>query len=142
MTNPIHNEIERTTAELDQAVAQLTALQEELQTSTYSATDRNRGLTVTVNSTGELAEVRFTSSAYRKMAPAELGQLLVDTTREARAKAMASVMAGLTGILPDSLPIAAMLSGDTALDELVATSLADYERRMPENLRTGGGSGV
>jgi DNA-binding protein YbaB len=120
MTNPIHNELARTTVELEQTVERLTALQQQLQESTYSATDRNRALTVEVNSTGELTDVRFISNAYRKMAPAELGRLLVDTTRDARAKALASMLTGLTGLMPAGLPIEQILTGDTPLDEIVA----------------------
>jgi DNA-binding protein YbaB len=139
MTNPIHNELARTTVELEQTVERLTALQQQLQESTYSATDRNRALTVEVNSTGELTDVRFISNAYRKMAPAELGRLLVDTTRDARAKALASMLTGLTGLMPAGLPIEQILTGDTPLDEIVAASMAEYEKSMPEILRGAGG---
>lgn len=140
MTNPIHNEFARTTAEMEQTVERLTELQQQLQESTYSATDRNRAVTVDVNSTGELTDVRFISSAYRKMAPAELGRLLVDTTRQARAKALESVLAGLTGLLPSGLPLEQILAGDTPLDELVAASMAEYEKSVPGLLRDAGGS--
>jgi hypothetical protein len=74
------------------------------------------------------------------MAPAELGQLLVETTRQARAKALESVLAGLTDVLPSGVPLEQILAGDTPLDELVAASLAEYEKSMPPLLRDAGGS--
>jgi DNA-binding protein YbaB len=140
MTNPLHNEFARTTADLEQAVARLTALQQQLQESTYSATDRNRHLTVEVSSTGELTDIRFLGNAYRKMAPAELSKLLVETTRQARAKALESMISGLTGVLPHQLPLEQILAGDTPLDEIVAASMAEYEKNMPEMLRSAGGA--
>lgn len=140
MTNPIHNEIERSAAELEQTVEQLSALQDQLQTSSYSATDRNRCLTVTVNSMGELTEARFTSSAYRTMAPAELGQLIVDTTRDARGRAMKAVVASLSGVLPSGLPIEELLSGDVRVDEVVSASMAEFESSLPDFLRGTGNS--
>jgi DNA-binding protein YbaB len=140
MTNPIHNEFERTTAELEQAVERLTTFQRQLQESTYSATDRNRRVTVEVSSTGELSDIRFISNAYRKMAPAELSQLLVDTTRQARAKALQSMLTGLTDVLPSGLPLEKIISGTTPMDEIVAAGLAEYEKNMPEMLRHAGGA--
>ncbi|MCX4472963.1 YbaB/EbfC family nucleoid-associated protein [Micromonospora sp. NBC_01655] len=56
--------------------------------------DKKKLLSVTVGGHGELTRITFNGDAYRRLAPAELADLIVTTTRTAREKAQRKTMAG------------------------------------------------
>jgi len=124
MTAAFENQIEKAQAELDRTREALGALQKNLAGSSYSVTDKNRTLTVTADSAGEVTEVKFLNRAYRTMAQAELGSLLVETIRAARAKAVSDLAEKFSGVLPAAAPIMQMVDGGLDVDEFLDASLA------------------
>lgn len=119
MTGPLHNRIEEAFAELQNAQAAIAGAQETLAGSTSSFTTHNRALTVTVDSQGRLTEVVFHTGAYRSMAPAELGTLLVEAARAAQDDAAQSAMATFQAVMPGNGMLDHLFSGSLDLDEMV-----------------------
>lgn len=86
---------------------------------TGTATSRRREVKVTVSARGEVTEVDFPTSAFRRMTPKELGELILTTIAEARAQALEQVdqlpfAKGLFGLKPSE-----MLTGDLDMDSLL-----------------------
>lgn len=74
---------------------------------------RNKLLTVTLDGNGELRDIKFTTTAYRSMAPAELSATILETLQKARSQNLRAVQelmdeAGVS----DDLDVRDLTSGD------------------------------
>lgn len=78
-------------AELEEQRRKLTAMQSELATTTTQVRARDRLFSVTVDGRGEVTHIDFDGFRYRRLAPAELGKLIVDTIAIARRQAMEKI---------------------------------------------------
>lgn len=107
----------RSALESVQAAAE--RMRERVRQAKTTVEDKEKLLSVTVGGHGELTQITFHGDAYRRLAPAELADLIVTTVRTAREGAQRKAMAGaaeLTGELPQ-LNAAARAAG--TMDELV-----------------------
>jgi DNA-binding protein YbaB len=86
-------EQKRAVADFEKAVAE----------SETTVTAKNHAITVTVDGRGELTDVKFPTNAYRKMAPAELSSLLVETVTAARDQARKGLNELLETIVPTGM---------------------------------------
>src|ERR1700722_5260441 len=92
----------------------------ELQKATASATSKDRMVTVQVGPQGQVVSMKFNTTDYQQMAPAELAGKLTDVLNEARAKMGEQViekMRELDGL--GALLRSSMAGGATDLDELM-----------------------
>jgi DNA-binding protein YbaB len=118
MTNPMHDRIEQAMADLERHKTAVAGLRSNLSGDSTTIAPKNRSISVTVDGHGELTEVRFPSNAYRSMAPAELGRLIVETVAEARTEAKSKTMAAFQSVLPQGMPLLDMLRRPVDLDEV------------------------
>ncbi|MFI6078704.1 YbaB/EbfC family nucleoid-associated protein [Actinoplanes sp. NPDC051343] len=116
MTDALFNHISQLQAEIEKQREAAADLNRDLGDTRHTVVAKNRAVSVTVNGRGELAEVRFPISAYRSMAPAELGDLLVTQVAEAQRRARTASMQRMTGLLPSGL---GSLSGTGDLDTAI-----------------------
>lgn len=84
MTSAFDSAINEMIAELRTQYENLAQLQETSQQISGSATSPRHQLTATVDSRGALTSIRFNGNAYRKMAPEELANMIVETVRAAQ----------------------------------------------------------
>ncbi|MFI7024257.1 YbaB/EbfC family nucleoid-associated protein [Micromonospora sp. NPDC049900] len=124
MPGPMQDQIEQAYAELAASQAAIADVQSRLDGSETSVTSKNRVITVTVNSRGDLVDIRFLSRSYRSMPSAELATLLVDTVGAARQQAQAAVAAAFAAVLPPGMPVLDMINGE-----------ADFESMMRDAIR-------
>jgi DNA-binding protein YbaB len=129
MTSPMQNRIEQAMADLERHKAAVADFRTSLAETSTTIAPKNRSIVVTVDGHGELTEVKFPSSSYRSMAPAELGRLIVDTVAEARTEARSKTMAVFQQVLPEGMPVVDMLRRPVDLDEV--------SEQIHEHLRTG-----
>jgi hypothetical protein len=127
MTGPMHDRIEQAYAELDRQREALNEVRADLREGTFTATDKRRLFTVTVDARGELTGIRFLSGAYRGLAPADLAERLVAAVGEARAAAMAQAVGMFQGLLPE-LPMAQIMSGTLDLGAMFDEAVLRAER--------------
>src|SRR5512139_1934649 len=120
MTIPLHNQMEQAMARLRATQDALGGVQRELAETTTSSTAHNRSVTVTVDGHGEITTIAFPTGAYRSMAPAELGELLVETIREARQAASQTAVSLFTPLMPPGTKLGELLNGDLDLDGMIA----------------------
>ncbi|MEV0135000.1 YbaB/EbfC family nucleoid-associated protein [Dactylosporangium sp. NPDC050688] len=131
MTIPLHNQVEHAMAQLRATQDALDAVQRELSETTTSSTSRNRAVTVTVDGRGEITAITFPTGAHRSMAPAELGELLVETIREARQAASQTAVSLFTPLMPSGTNLGALLDGDLDLDGMIAEALQAATAPLP-----------
>ncbi len=98
---------------------------------TYKAMPKNKMFTVTVGGRGEVRDITFRSDAYRSLAPAELGKLLVSTIEEAREKAISTAMASIGEISPTSAMPLDLLKPAATMDDLMDSLLNAAGQYMP-----------
>jgi DNA-binding protein YbaB len=108
----------------------LTALQNEMKAISVTVASPRREVEVTVNSTGGLTDLKFPTSAYRRLAPAELSALILDTLGQARSEAREESAALLTPLLPPGFNAKNLVSGEITVDDMLPE-----EMRLPTSVR-------
>ncbi|MET7747487.1 YbaB/EbfC family nucleoid-associated protein [Micromonospora sp. NPDC005367] len=118
MTSPLYDRIEQAYAEFEEKKAAISGVEQQMSGAQTTVTAKNRAVSVTVDGRGDLIDVKFPTSAYRTMAPAELAGLLVETVRSAREEARQKAMKLFESILPPGLPLAGLLRGEKTADQM------------------------
>lgn len=120
----MHNSIEEAYQELARQREALSDMQRRLNETGATATSKNRAVSVTLDGQGNVSEVKFLTGAYRSMAPAELGTLLVDTINEARASLTSQLAEVLQEVMPGSSMLD-VLNGDFDLDTMMDEAISE-----------------
>lgn len=94
----------------------LTELQQRMRAISASATSPRREVTVTVGQGGILTDIRFPTSAYRRLTPADLTAVIMQTYAEAKERVMDEAAAILAPMLPDGVDAAALVRGTAGTD--------------------------
>ncbi len=89
MSTPFNEQIEQVMAQFTEQRSKLMQTQHDLQKETVSASPKNHLLTVTMELSGEVKEIKFNRNDYTTLAPAQLSAILVETINKAKAKAAA-----------------------------------------------------
>ena len=110
MTSSFHDQIEKRQKELHRKQAELAEVQQRLAGVQATATSKNRAITVTVDSQGEIIDIKFRTGAYRSMPGVELARLLMDTIAAARSDAKDTLIDQFTSVLPD-MPLRELMDG-------------------------------
>jgi DNA-binding protein YbaB len=131
MTDALFNHISQIQAGIEKQREAAAGLDRDLGDARHTALAKNRAVSVTVDGRGELVEVRFPTSAYRSMAPAELGDLLVTQVAEAQRQARTASMQMMTSLLPSGL---GSLDGTADL----GTAMADAAKMFGDRGRSDG----
>ena len=114
MTNH-RDEVERLLADYRRSREQLASVHRALRSITESVTSDDGLVTATVDSAGTLCGLVITDEAYRRLRPAELGDLVVRVTRRAAAGAGEQAKQALAPVLPADVYPGAALSGSADL---------------------------
>jgi DNA-binding protein YbaB len=112
---------------------QLTHAREKLNTVTNSVTSPRQVVTATVGRHGEVIGLSFPTSAYKRMAPAELASVIIKTIQEAREKSLSQSADLLKPMLPKGFSAEDMLSGKTDVQTMLSRMAGpEFERRSHE----------
>ncbi|RKR86736.1 YbaB/EbfC DNA-binding family protein [Micromonospora pisi] len=131
MSSPLQNRIEQAFAEFEQQKIAISGIERKIEAAKTTVTAKNRAVTVTVDGRGDLVEVKFPTNAYRTMPPAELGSLLVETTKAAREQAREGAAELFQTILPAGMPILDMLNGSVDFDEMMSEAMRAANEPFP-----------
>ncbi len=131
MTVPLHNQVEQAMARLRATQSALGSAQRELAETTTSSTSHNRAVTVTVDGHGEITAIAFPTAAYRSMASAELGDLMVETIREARQAATQTALDLFSPLLPKGSRLGQLFDGELDLDGMIGDALRLADVSLP-----------
>ncbi|MEV4759973.1 YbaB/EbfC family nucleoid-associated protein [Micromonospora sp. NPDC049559] len=135
MTGPVHGMLEQTFAAFEEQKRVVTEFEEMVAESQTTVTAKNRTLVVTVDGRGDLTDVKFPTSSYRKMAPAELSSLLVETITSARNQARASMNEFLETLLPSGMA-ADFLQNAVDVDEILNEAVSAANEMFPNTRST------
>lgn len=94
---------------------------------TATVTSPRRAVKVTVSARGEVTEIDFPTSAFRRMTPKELGDLLESAIAEARAKALEEVDTMNFGRLPGGISASEMIMGRGDVTKLISAEPHTHE---------------
>ena len=131
MTSPMQNKIEQALADLERQKAAVGRLQQDLADAETTIAPKSRAISVTVDGRGELTGVRFPTTAYRTMAPAELGKLITDTIGEAREQARLKAAEIFAEVMPTGVPVLEMLKGPVDYNSVAARIRAAGDETGP-----------
>ncbi|WP_243791922.1 YbaB/EbfC family nucleoid-associated protein [Saccharopolyspora gloriosae] len=99
--------------------AKLTEFQRKLAETTTVVESRNHMVTVTLDGNGELSELKFNTTAYRSMAPAQLSAAITEVLQQARQESL-ETMQKLMGRSPvPGYELSDLTSGQADLAEVL-----------------------
>ncbi|WP_406634973.1 YbaB/EbfC family nucleoid-associated protein [Amycolatopsis sp. WGS_07] len=99
----------------------------EVETATSTVTSARREVTATVGRTGELTELSFPTSAYKRMAPAELASVIVQTVSAAREKSIAAAAELMSPMLPPGISAQDLMSGKADVNALFSARVPGFD---------------
>jgi DNA-binding protein YbaB len=85
MSDDFQEQVRQAVERMREQQERLSELQRDLEQKTVSVRSKDRMVTATVGAQGQVVSLEFHTTAYRGMAPAELGNALVGVLNEARA---------------------------------------------------------
>jgi YbaB/EbfC DNA-binding family protein len=127
MASPYEKMLEDALGAYQRQRERLTDVKEKMDALTSTATSARREVTATVGRTGELTELSFPTSAYKRMAPAELASVIVRTISEARQASIAASAEELAPMLPPGFSAQDMMSGKVDVRALIAARVPGLE---------------
>jgi hypothetical protein len=127
MASPYEKMLEDALGAYQRQRERLTDVKERMDSLTSTATSARREVTATVGRTGELTELSFPTSAYKRMAPAELASVIVRTISEARQASIAASAEELAPMLPPGFSAQDMMSGKVDVRALIAARVPGLE---------------
>ncbi|MGW7674608.1 YbaB/EbfC family nucleoid-associated protein [Streptomyces sp. NPDC054775] len=111
--------LEEMLADFHKKREQAADLRRQINEAQGTATAPRKVVKVTASARGEVVAIEFPTSAFRRMTPKELAEVLQTTIAEARAEALKAVdELGVTG-LPGGLRHSELLTGKADLSKLV-----------------------
>lgn len=94
----------------------LTEMQQKMRAVTATATSPRREVTVTVGQNGVLTDIKFPTSAHKRLTPADLAEIILTAYGEAKEDVTAQAAAVLAPMLPDGMDARAMVDGSAGTD--------------------------
>src|SRR5260370_36943465 len=101
MNKSPHESFQQALDELRRTQKQLGTIRSELQEKATKVTSKDGMITVTLDGRSELAGIAFNTAKFLRMAPAELGRALLETTNQARALDRSRVTYSYSCLMPE-----------------------------------------
>jgi DNA-binding protein YbaB len=106
-------------AQYQQQRSALADLHRRMQEVSATAVSPRRELSVTYRHAGGLTDIKFLNSAYRRLAPNELSDLIMATVREAKDKAATEAAEIIAPTVPNGLNPQDLVRGKLGTDALM-----------------------
>jgi DNA-binding protein YbaB len=120
MTSPLADQVEQAMARLKDHRARMEEVRAELRQATASVMSKDRMVTAKVGPQGQVVSLTFHTTAYRKMAPAQLADVLTEVLNEARARVGEQVTEAMRSVSGIGEVLKLSMTGGTELDGLLA----------------------
>ncbi|MEU4556720.1 YbaB/EbfC family nucleoid-associated protein [Micromonospora violae] len=128
MSSPLNNRFEQAYAEFEEQKNAISEFEQRLAEKVSTLTAKNRAVSVTVDGQGDVVEIKFPTMAYRKMAPAELSALLVETIDAARMQAREGTNELLQTFLPSGMASFDLLNNPVDFEEIMSEAMRAADR--------------
>ncbi|MEW2545796.1 YbaB/EbfC family nucleoid-associated protein [Streptomyces sp. NPDC047002] len=130
MTSPYDQPIEDLLAQYRAQREAAVETRRRINETTGTATAPRQTVKVTVGAQGEVTAIEFPTSAYRRLPPKELAEVLMTTIAQARADAMEKVGDLMSDQLPPGVTMGGLLKG-----EVDPTQLLAEDPTMPDSVK-------
>jgi DNA-binding protein YbaB len=117
MSVPMPDDMDAALADLRAEQARIEQIDRQLSGTTTSSTSKDRMVTVTVDSQGQLVDLKISGTRYRQIAPAELTARILETAKQAQELARSKTMEAFSEMLPPGL--AEAMKGGFNLDGMI-----------------------
>ena len=117
MTAGMEDAVWRAEQEFTRTQAKLKEIREKLQGSATKVRSKDRMVTITIDLNGMVEAIDFHSQKFRRMAPAELGSVLLEAIRQAQSQSRQRVLRAYQPLLPPGMPVDVM-PGDRDLQNV------------------------
>ncbi|UQU64516.1 YbaB/EbfC family nucleoid-associated protein [Couchioplanes caeruleus] len=122
--------IEHLFEEYERQRSSLTTMQQKMREISVSATSPRREVTVTVGQNGTLTDVTFPTGAYKRLTPAELTAVILQTYAEAKEQVVQQTAELLAPVLPEGMDAQQLARGTAGADMFLPA-----EPRMATSVR-------
>lgn len=119
MSSPMREQLDAAMAEVREYQGKLLAARREAAEATVSVRSKDRMFTVTLAGQGELRDIRFHSTDYASMPPAQLSAVLVETFNSAREQLAAKVRGTFEPLSGVGAALRASMTGGSELDDVM-----------------------
>lgn len=116
MTSPLRDQLDAAMTEVRAYQEKLLAARREAGEATVSVRSKDRMFTVTLGGQGELRDIKFHTTDYGSMPPAQLSALLVETVNSAREQLAAKVRATFEPLSGVGTALRTSMTGGSELD--------------------------
>lgn len=120
MGTSLRDQLDEALGELQAHQRKMVEIRDEMRKATATVRSKDRTLSVTVGSRGEVREIAFHGDGYRRMAPAELSATLIETLNQAGAELAGRVRGAFGPHQHVGRRIRESMTGGTELDEFLA----------------------
>jgi DNA-binding protein YbaB len=128
-TDP-HKAFDKAMEELQRGQERLKAVRQKLQDKPIKVTSKDGMLSITLDAAGEVTSIAFNTQKWRRMAPAELGSVLVEAITQARAQGRAQMAEAYRPLLPEGLDPTKIMSGQFSVDAIFESARRRSEQIM------------
>lgn len=113
------NDPERMLASLTDLRTRIAAAKEELAARRVSEMSKDHLVTATIGAGGALVDLKFNTTAYRSMAPAELASVVRETVERARSRMQREVMETVQPLMPGGVQVRDIAEGRLSMEEFL-----------------------
>lgn len=140
MTQPsnggmVSSRVAEAMAQFEEERRKLADLQSSLSSTTTTVRARDRLFTVTLDGRGEVTSITFDGFRYRKLAPAELARLIVETIATGRRQAIDKLGAMVGSDPLPGVSFSELATGSRPFTEVLDSFLGAALDTLPERIR-------
>jgi DNA-binding protein YbaB len=110
---------ERMLASLSDLKTRIAAAREELAVRRVSETSKDHLVTATIGAGGALVDLKFNTTAYRSMAPAELASVVRETVERARGRMQRELLEAVQPLMPGRVRMRDVAEGRLSVEEFL-----------------------
>jgi hypothetical protein len=141
-SSAMHNMIDEAARELRRQRERLETIRKKVDGSTTKVTSKDRLVTVTIGQGGNVESIEFNSQKFRRMAPAELSAVLVETISQAQTQGRERLYRAFRPLLPKGmgLDFGGTVTGKTTLEQMYEDAIRQVDELTPDGtpIRTNG----
>lgn len=123
-----HRAFDKAMEEMQRTQERITAVREKLERKPIKVTTKDGMITITLDARGDVTSIVFNTQKWRRMAPAELGNALVEAITKARAEGRALLAEAYQQFLPEGMDLQKIMSGQISTDGIFESARRQSEQ--------------
>jgi DNA-binding protein YbaB len=127
-----HESFQEAVGELRRSQERLQTLRGEMQKQATKVTSKDGMVTVTLDGRSEVTSIAFNTAKFRRMAPAELSAVLVETISRARSEGRARAIDAYRPMFPKGMDLDAVMTGKFNMDKMFDDAVRRAEAIMAD----------